>query len=138
MPDPDHSPAIDVNIEMAKYRTYAASERTLMTWIRSSLSLITFGFGLSQISQALAQAHPENAARLTPHARVLSFAFVILGIGCPIFAVIQHHIERKRLRAPQYVYREPIALGILSAGIIAGIGGFALVSLILRQIWAPD
>ncbi|BBD55616.1 YidH family protein [Planktothrix agardhii] len=35
--------------EMAKYRSRAAADRTLMAWIRTCLSLIAFGFGIPTI-----------------------------------------------------------------------------------------
>jgi len=35
--------------ELAKERNRAAEERTLMAWIRTCLSLISFGFGLDKI-----------------------------------------------------------------------------------------
>ncbi|WRH67064.1 MAG: DUF202 domain-containing protein [Planktothrix sp. GU0601_MAG3] len=35
--------------ELAKYRSRAAADRTLMAWIRTSLSLIGFGFGIPTI-----------------------------------------------------------------------------------------
>jgi uncharacterized membrane protein YidH (DUF202 family) len=39
--------------ELAKERNRAAAERTLMAWIRTSLSLISFGFGIDRVVTAL-------------------------------------------------------------------------------------
>ncbi len=39
--------------EFAKFRTRQAADRTLMAWIRTSLSLISFGFGIPTIVEAI-------------------------------------------------------------------------------------
>jgi putative membrane protein len=41
--------------ELAKERNRAAEERTLMAWIRTSLSLIGFGVGVERIVAAIYQ-----------------------------------------------------------------------------------
>ena len=42
--------------ELAKQRNRDAAERTLMAWIRTCLSLISFGFGLDKIIAAIDRA----------------------------------------------------------------------------------
>jgi uncharacterized membrane protein YidH (DUF202 family) len=37
----------DISSELARERTRQAADRTLMAWIRTSLSLIGFGFGIA-------------------------------------------------------------------------------------------
>jgi len=39
--------------ELAKQRNRGAADRTLMAWIRTCLSLISFGFGLDEILGAI-------------------------------------------------------------------------------------
>ncbi|WP_416244525.1 YidH family protein [Crocosphaera sp. XPORK-15E] len=43
--------------ELAKYRSRAAADRTLMAWIRTSLSLIGFGFGIPTIVRTIENTH---------------------------------------------------------------------------------
>lgn len=38
----------NISNEFAKERTREAADRTLMSWIRTSLSLIGFGFGIAK------------------------------------------------------------------------------------------
>ena len=73
---PPHLPS--PGTELAKERNRAAEERTLMAWIRTSLSLIGFGFGIDRIVAAIDEALGDavNSVRLT---RVLGLSFVALG-----------------------------------------------------------
>ena len=41
--------------ELAKERSRQASDRTLMAWVRTSLSLIGFGFGIASFRDILLQ-----------------------------------------------------------------------------------
>ena len=58
--------------ELAKQRNRDAAERTLMAWIRTCLSLISFGFGLDKIVEAIdrsgggqgEQSYPTMGARV--------------------------------------------------------------------------
>ena len=60
--------------ELAKYRSRAAADRTLMAWIRTCLSLIGFGFGIPTIVRAI-----ENT-RLSHHLNPVRFS-VIVGLS---------------------------------------------------------
>jgi len=44
---------IDTSTKLAMDRTYWAAERTLMGWIRTALSMISFGFTIGKFGQAL-------------------------------------------------------------------------------------
>ena len=50
--EPTSSPDANESTQLARERNSAAADRTLMAWIRTSLSLIGFGFGIGIISRA--------------------------------------------------------------------------------------
>ncbi len=54
-------PAISESTELSKERNREAADRTLMAWIRTSLSLIGFGFGIDAIVQTLQKTALGNA-----------------------------------------------------------------------------
>ena len=62
--------------ELAKERNRAAAERTLMAWIRTSLSLISFGFGIDRIVAAI---HGAFETKVDPFhlTGILGLSFII-------------------------------------------------------------
>jgi putative membrane protein len=85
---------------LAMDRTRMAAERSLMAWVRTALSMITFGFTIYKFMQFIreegqaAVAHP-NAPR--------NFALVLIGIGtfAVIVACVQHVKYVRTVRTEQ-------------------------------------
>jgi putative membrane protein len=69
------------NTDLAFERTVLAENRTLMAWIRTAISLISFGFTIYKIFQETGKS-PEAAQRLlTPRAvGMLMIALALLGL----------------------------------------------------------
>ncbi|MGB3200256.1 MAG: DUF202 domain-containing protein [Nodosilinea sp.] len=110
----------NVQVELARERNRIAADRTLLSFVRSSASLIAIGTGVSQVLQ-----------RLTPSARYLniwiyglSLSFVGLGVINLIFAAIDYQGELARLRQPDYCFTPRWSLGgvtgsaVLMAGLV--------------------
>ena len=98
-PDP-----YNMNNELAKERNRAAAERTLMAWIRTSLSLISFGFGIDQVVAALQKNLSENinTFRLS---RTFGLAFVLIGTVALTAASLSHAQNLKRIERGSFTYR---------------------------------
>ena len=112
--------------DMALDRTFFAAERTLMAWIRTALSMISFGFTLVKVLEALQQSRGQPLTGLmgrsvSPHG--LGLALIAIGTFSLVVAVLQHRAVLKRLRMrglePQW------SLALLVAGLIALLGLFA-------------
>lgn len=121
----------DVNLtnELARQRNRNAAERTLMAWIRTCLSLISFGFGLDKIIAAIGRDPAGRLGRLgvTP----ISLAFVLTGIVAMTAATVQHRRELRRLARDDYTYQEQPRLAAATATVVSLIGVMALVFLLL-------
>ena len=95
------SPAMNLTNELARQRNRDAAERTLMAWIRTCLSLISFGFGLDKIVGAIDRATGTSGPR--PGVIAVAVAFVLTGILAMAAATVQHRHELRRLR-DDFVY----------------------------------
>jgi putative membrane protein len=113
---------------LAKERTREAAERTLLAWIRTSLSLIIFGFGIYKVVHAL--SHDINHRH--PMTVVLGLSFIVLGIFSMIAATAQHIQILGKLRLDDDLYKPKQALGLFVSIALTLIGMFALVTVIIE------
>ncbi|MBF2076441.1 MAG: DUF202 domain-containing protein [Synechococcales cyanobacterium C42_A2020_086] len=134
MTDPTPPPKpLNVQAELARERNRAAAERTLMAWIRTSLSLISFGFGIDTIVSAIRTFQATEAIDSVRFSRIFGLAFILLGIYAITVAVIEHQQELRRIqRNADYFYTPRRSLGLTVATALIGIGIFAFVGILVR------
>ncbi len=113
--------------ELAKQRNRDAAERTLMAWIRTCLSLISFGFGLDKIIAAIDRATATGDVQVQRGVQLVSAAFVMTGIVAMVGATIQYKNELRRLKHDAYSYRDKPQLAAATAVLITLIGVVALL-----------
>jgi putative membrane protein len=115
---------VNLTNELARQRNRDAAERTLMAWIRTCLSLISFGFGLDKIVAAIDRATGDQGPR--PGVISVALAFVFTGILAMAAATVQHLRELKRLRRDEFVYLESPRIAAATAIVITLIGLMAM------------
>jgi putative membrane protein len=122
-----HAP--DQNTLLAMKRNLLAGERTLMAWIRTSISMIGFGFTLAKLFQALADKNIliKGPAGRTWSAEGVGMTLIALGTFALVFAIIDYHRELKLLRAAGLESRFSLPLAV--ASVLAILGLMALLSL---------
>ena len=113
--------------ELAKERNRAAAERTLMAWIRTCLSLISFGFAIDKILQALQQTKLGSPAKFDVGVHLVGLCFIALGVFAMFWATIEHQIILKQIRRDDYVYSPPRSLAMTTAIFLQFIGLFAFI-----------
>lgn len=102
-------------------RTLQANERTLLAWLRTGVSMITFGFVISRADlwmQAVGQKSPIRGAH------TIGAVFVLLGAVCEIIGVTRYMRIRRAL-----LERRPVPVGgaeIVAVGFTAAALGLLL------------
>ena len=123
-------PELSAATEMALDRTRLAHERTLMAWVRTSASLISFGFTLHKFFQFMRES---QSAPLVHHAfGPREFALMMMGIGLTVLlvATLQHQRDVQQLRAKYGPV--PYSLATLLAALICGLGLVGLLVVLFR------
>jgi putative membrane protein len=132
----DEAPTYNLANELAKERTRAASDRTLMAWIRTSLSLIGFGFGLPTILKAIESTRVgDHLEHLNPHrfSSIVGLAFIAVGVFAITAALQEHRRMVKRIEREHYVYKGSATAEIVSISLLL-IGVMSFLAVLIRSI----
>ena len=121
-----------VTEELAGDRNRMASERTLMGWIRTSLAMISFGFGLAKFFDYLKYTQPQKASQLGNGPEFVGQFLLYLGTFLILGAAIAHWRRLALLDRGEVSYRSRFSLGLLVAFVLFALGIFAIVSQYVR------
>jgi putative membrane protein len=121
---------LKLNDLLAIDRTRLAAERNLMAWVRTALSMITFGFTIYKFLQFI---HEESKVPLPrPHApRNLALALIGIGTLVLVIAGIQHWKYVRKLGAVQP--QKAWDLALIVACLLASLGLLMFGSILLRS-----
>jgi putative membrane protein len=116
--------------QLAVDRTRLAHERTLMAWVRTATSLISFGFTIYKFFQYLQEKNAGPSERLFGPRE---FALVMIGIGLMalVLATVQHRRDVVQLR--HWYPDVPYSLATILAGVLSILGIVAFLTVVFRQ-----
>ena len=113
----------DLRVLTALVRTAFSSEQSLKSWIRTSVSLFTFGFSISQFFYFLEQQ--TEGIQYSSGPRIMGITLICVGIIVLLFAMVEHIYRLKMMqkqglpRVSRYLLPLGSALALLAIGIAA-------------------
>ena len=120
-----------VNTELALERTYLATERTLEAWIRTALSMISFGFTMGKIVQVVDAGEVEGIfGKHLWSISELAYFLVLGGVLALAAAALQQQLRVRALYA-QGLRRQP-SIAFAVALVLCVVGGLAFTALVLK------
>lgn len=122
---------IDQTTALAFTRTRFAADRTLLSWIRTSFSMITFGFAIAKFFQFLKTL--ENYPKQNISTKHLGAFLIILGVASLIPAIMEYRKELKAISAidkgPRWSY------ALIFAFLVGLIGLYALIDALVVRLF---
>jgi uncharacterized membrane protein YidH (DUF202 family) len=116
----------DLGTELAKERTGAAFDRTLMAWIRTALSLIGFGIGIFEYSEK------TGGTTVFKSSKLVGLALVVLGITAAFMAISENKFNHKRLLHPEITFQGRSKLSTRVGYALIVIGIFAIIHILIK------
>jgi putative membrane protein len=119
--------------DMAGFNTKLALDRTTLAWIRTTLTMASFGFGLVTFFRSLEQRSPSaETARLHLGAIHFGVALIVMGILVTTCAGLSHWFTLRRLRRGEDPVLSQWPLSITVGMLFTVIGLVGLWELLMR------
>lgn len=116
----------DTQAELARQRNHIAADRSLLSFVRTGLTLISLGVGINDMVDALT-SQVNGAINPNRLAYILSLIFVGYGTASLLLAARDYQQELQRLQAPDYAYTPRPSLGARTGWTVLITGAIALV-----------
>jgi putative membrane protein len=104
---PDHS----LTNELARERNREAVDRTLLAWIRTSLAMISLGFGIERLGQAALSFDGKMSGFSPLKTQIFGASLIVLGMAATLAGMWEHRRVLTAIKRDDYRYsdRPPIA-----------------------------
>ena len=115
---------------LALVRTAFSSQRSLMAWMRTSISLYTFGFSIAKFADYLNLQAEGVESSGSPH--LLGLLLITTGILAIVLAVFEHGWRIRRMKQLGLPGTSRPYLPSIAAGVLLVIGIVTLIGIALE------
>ena len=131
MPDDSPNNATSLVNELARERNREAADRTLLAWVRTSLAMISLGFGIERLGQAAAALDGAALGMSLMKTRVFGAALIALGIAATLAGMWEHRLVLRALTNDDYRYADRPAVARAMGVALVVVGLTALVMMLV-------
>lgn len=114
--------------DLARERNRLAANRSLLSFIRNSVTLISIGIGIDQVTRKVAPAAPF----IELWAYGLNLVLIGLGVLNLLFATQDYRDEIKRLSQPEYHFTPRWSLGAMTGMVLLITGLLVFIRLAIK------
>lgn len=114
--------ALNPQTTLAIERNYLAIERNLLAWMRTAITLITFGFSIHHFFR---EGLPGQQNRLGP--TEFGFYMIVIGLVALLLAILQYRRDRRYLASRYASHIMPASYTIYIAVVFGGLSVAGLV-----------
>ncbi|MFM7035101.1 MAG: YidH family protein [Planctomycetia bacterium] len=117
--------------ELARERNREAADRTLLAWVRTSLAMISLGFGIERLGQAAVGLDGQLVGFSPLKTRIFGGALILLGVAATLAGMWEHRHMLRAFLDDDYRYtdRPPIARYMGAALVVVGLSALAVTVL---------
>jgi putative membrane protein len=103
--------ATSLSNELARERNREAADRTLLAWIRTSLAMISLGFGIERLGQAALSFDGKISGFSPLKTQIFGASLIVLGMAATLAGMWEHRHMLTAISRDDYRYadRPPIA-----------------------------
>jgi len=115
--------------ELARERNREAADRTLLAWIRTSLAMISLGFGMERLGQAALDLDGRAAGFSPLKTRLFGASLVTLGILATLAGMWEHRLMLRAILSEDFRYSDRPAIARTMGWALVLVGVAALVAI---------
>jgi putative membrane protein len=120
----------DVITKIDNVNNHLANERTFLAWVRTSLSIIVFGFVVSKFGIALREflMIQGHSIKNSNNSLNIGAGFMSIGIIIALIALIRYQVTMRRIERNQFAPANAI---IIFIGLFTALFGIILVTYLI-------
>jgi putative membrane protein len=130
MADPVADEPFSLTNELARERNREAADRTLLAWIRTSLAMISLGFGIERLGQAAVGLDGDVVGLSLLKTRIAGGLLISLGIAATLAGIWEHRHMLQAILDKDYRYADRPAIARFMGYALVAVGSAALIVIV--------